>query len=198
MKFPLKGLILAVALGAATAAHAGGIPIDGDFFDFRKMLDQKKVQAQDRAVAPTQTSPANLGAWPSAYADAGKVAATPSDGYTLGIASDNVLVSCDPQGYAHAFGSRNGWSISEPYFGTNTDGRPMKCLALSHEAVGERIRAGTVHFAPITPDRPRSSGETCCIPVVDVGALSAQLIQIDTTLKQLLELERAKATAASH
>lgn len=186
----VRAVVAIVTLTAGVAAHAQ-LGVDGT--DVWAMLAQ--VQADKARV---QGLPANLGALPSSYADAGKAAAAPSDGYTLGITSDNALVSCDPQGYAHAFGSRNGWSISEPYFGSNTDGKPMKCLALSREALGQRIRAGNVHVAPITPDRPRSSGEPCCISTVDVGALNAQLIHIDTTLKQLLELERAKATTASH
>ena len=104
------------------------------------------------------------------------------DGETLGITSDNAVVSCDAQGNASAFAIRNGWSIREPYFGKNTDGKPMKCLALSREALSKRLQGGNWHLAPVSPDRPAPGGS---VPVVDNGALEATLASLKEQLATL-------------
>ncbi|WP_157636857.1 hypothetical protein [Burkholderia ubonensis] len=83
MKCQLKSLILAVALGAATAAHATGIPADDGAVDYylkqaQTMADQVQAQARGLTVAQTQTLPANRGALPSNYADAGRANAAVS------------------------------------------------------------------------------------------------------------------------
>ncbi|MBJ9920509.1 hypothetical protein [Burkholderia cenocepacia] len=106
----------------------------------------------------------------------------PADGSTLGITSDDAVVSCDAQGNASAFAIRNGWSIREPYFGKNTDGKPMKCLALSREALSKRLQGGNWHLAPVSPDRPAPGGS---VPVVDNGALEATLASLKEQLATL-------------
>ncbi|WP_157379411.1 hypothetical protein [Burkholderia ubonensis] len=83
MKCQLKSLILAVALGAAPAAHATGIPADDGAVDYyvkqaQTMADQLQTQERGLTAAQTQTLPANLGALPSNYAGAGKASAAVS------------------------------------------------------------------------------------------------------------------------
>ncbi|MCR4471179.1 hypothetical protein [Burkholderia sp. SCN-KJ] len=57
-----------------------GGPSDVDYYvkQARMAIDQVQTQAPGLTVAQTQTLPANLGALPSTYADAGKAAAAPS------------------------------------------------------------------------------------------------------------------------
>ncbi|WP_175743676.1 hypothetical protein [Burkholderia ambifaria] len=111
-------------------------------------------------------------------AQAGSVEPT-ADRSTLGITSDDAVVSCDAQGNASAFAIRNGWSIREPYFGKHTDGKPMRCLALTREALSRRLQGGNWHLAPVSPVRPAPGGS---VPVVDNGALEATLARMKAEL----------------
>ncbi|WP_175771830.1 hypothetical protein [Burkholderia ambifaria] len=115
-----------------------------------------------------------------------------SDGDHLGLTSDNALVSCGPDGNARAFAIRNGWSISEPYFGTNKNGVPMKCLPLSRDELAKRIQAGNWHMAPVSADRKPSPSAGGGIPVMDNGAVQTAVAKREVRA----EVERREGARA--